>query len=441
MATIKPFRGTRYNSKVIDDLSKVVSQPYDRVRYGLQEQYYALSDYNIARIIKGKTFESDNEADNVYTRANQLYEKWQQESVLIQEDRPAIYIFHQEFQLPDGKSVTRKAFIVALELAEFDEGIVLPHESTHTGPKVDRLNLTRATQTYFGNIFMLYPDQENRIDSLLDSITVKAPDIDVKEFHESDVRQKLWVVKDTNVIKAVLEEMAPKKNLIIADGHHRYETALIYGDEQRKKYPDAPANAGFNYLLVTMVSMSNPGLIVLPTHRLIFGYDRFSSSELLEKASFYFSIKQMDSVENLQAKLENALGETGKFGLVTTTGFYFLELSDNTIMDQLAPDRIKAWRELDASILHELVLEHIMGLDKSSIERKENIDYLREPDLGLERVASGEAQFLFLLNPTRMEQVIACTEAKEKMPQKSTDFYPKVIAGLAMLNVAPEERL
>lgn len=441
MATIRPFRGIRYNADRISDLSTVISQPYDRVRYGLQEEYYALSPYNVARIIKGKEHAEDSAENNVYTRARDFLTQWQQEGVLQHEDAPALYVLHQQFSLPDGSMVTRKAFICAFELATFDEGIVLPHERTLSGPKVDRLNLSRATQTYFGNIFMLYPDSENRVDAILAKAIDREPDVDVRELHEKDVRQMFWVVTDPDVIATVVAEMGPKRNLIIADGHHRYETALNYRDEQRAKYPDAPANAGFNYRMVTMVSMSDPGLTILPTHRLIFGYDRLDGKALLEKAGAYFDIQEVADRPTLEAKMAQAGVLIGRIGVVTADGFYLMALKDDAIMAELAPDRAASWRELDVSILHELVLEYIMGLSKESIERKENINYLREPDMGYDHVASGEAQFLFILNPTKMEQVTACTEADEKMPQKSTDFYPKVITGLAMLPVGPEERL
>jgi uncharacterized protein (DUF1015 family) len=441
MAIIKPFRGIRYSPTRITDLSTVVTQPYDRIRYGLQEAYYDLSEYSMARIIQGKKLPDDGEAENVYTRARDYLHRWLAEGVLVREEKPALYAYHQEFTLPDGEMVRRKALICAFELARFDEGIVLPHERTLSGPKVDRLNLTRATETYFGNIFMLYPDPENRVDALLAAALQRKPDVDVRELYEKDVRQMLWVVTDPEVIAAVVAEMAAKRNLIIADGHHRYETALNYRQEQREKHPAAPADAGFNYLMVALVSMSNPGLTILPTHRLIFDYHRLTAAELLEELQDYFTVEPVADRPALEARMAAALGEIGRMGLVTAEGMFFLALRDPAVMAQLAPDRTAAWQELDVSILHELVLELIMGLTKESIERKENLDYLREPDMGYDQVAGGEAQFLFVLNPTRMEQVIACTEADEKMPQKSTDFYPKVISGLTMLPVGPQERL
>jgi uncharacterized protein (DUF1015 family) len=441
MANIKPFRGIRYDPARIKDMSTVVSQPYDRVRHGLQDRYYALSDHNVSRIIKGKEFAGDGENNNVYTRAKGYLTKWLQAGILIREEQPAIYVYHQQFTLPNGKQVIRKALVSALELTTFDEGVVLPHERTHSGPKVDRLNLVRATETYFGNILMLYPDPENRIDALLAPAIEREPDVDLYELHEKDVRQMVWVMTDPEVIDELVTEMGPRRNLIIADGHHRYETALNYRDEQRARLPDAPANAGFNYRLVTLVSMSDPGLTILPTHRLIFGYDKLSSQDLLEKAGAFFSIEQVANRPALEARMSEALGDTGRIGLATAGGTYLLTLDDVSAMDTVAPGRTDAWKSLDVSILHELLLERVLGLTKGSIERLEHISYLRQPDRAYEQVASGEAQFLFLLSPTRMEQVEACTAAGEKMPQKSTDFYPKVITGLTMLPVGPEERL
>ncbi len=441
MANIKPFRGIRYNQNQIDKIDNVISQPYDRVRYGLQDKYYDLSDYNVTRIIKGKEFDDDNESNNVYTRAKAFLKEWLKEGVLVREEEPALYIYHQEFPLPNGEVITRKALINAFELAEFDEGIVLPHERTHAGPKVDRLNLTRATETYFGNIFMLYPDPENKVDAILSKAINRKPDIEARELHEKDVLHKVWVVTNQDVIQAVTEEMAPKRNLIIADGHHRYETALNYRAEQREEYPDAPENAGFNYRMVAMVSMSNPGLTILPTHRLIFDYEQKSSAEVIERLEEYFGVEKVADRAVLEAKMDQAEGQVGAMGIVTHEGVYFLKLEDDAIMDALAPDRVDAWRELDVSILHNLVLEHVMEIDPEKIDNKENIEYLREPDMGYDRVSEEETAYLFILNPTRIEQVKACTKVGEKMPQKSTDFYPKVITGLAMLPVGPDERL
>lgn len=440
MATIKPFQGLRYNPEQITDLSSVVSQPYDRVRYGLQEKYYAQSEHTIVKIIKGKAFDGDNDTDNVYTRARSTMDAWLTDGSMLREDVPALYVLHQVFTLPNGETYIRKGFTAAFEIVTFDEGIVLPHERTLSGPKVDRLNLCRATETYFGHIFMLYPDRENRVNAILDAaIAGKEPYI-VRELFESDVEQRFWIITDAEIIARVQQEMAPKKNLIIADGHHRYETAINFRDEMRSLHPDAPAEAGFNYRMVTLVGMSDPGLIILPTHRLMHSYKTVDSKVILEKARQYFEVELMADRAEFEAGL--AAATTGQPRIGFYDGSYaLLTFTEVAKMAAVVPERDEVWQLLDVSVLHELLIERVMGLSKKSIEAKENIDYLREVEMGYKRVDEGSADFMFVLNPTRMDQVSGCTAVDEKMPQKSTDFFPKIISGLVAMPVGPQERI
>ncbi|MEA3340703.1 MAG: DUF1015 domain-containing protein, partial [Chloroflexota bacterium] len=424
MATIRPFEGVRYNPKKIDDLSTVISQPYDRVRHGLQDKYYGLNPHNIVRIIKGKEESGDNEENNTYTRARDYYQSWLREGVLMREQAPALYVLHQTTTLADGSAKTRKGLIAALELSRFDEGVVLPHERTHSGPKVDRLNLMRATETNFGHIFMLYP--EGRINALLDAAIEGQPGFELRELFEHDVAQQFWAVTDPDVIQAVVEEMSPRRNLIIADGHHRYETAINYRDEMRASHPNAPANAGFNYRMVTLVSMEDPGLVILPTHRLIHSYDQMNGQEALEKAKEYFEVSAVADRAALEAALAEADASHPRFGLYDGA-YAALTLRDPAALAKLLPNRSSDWRLLDVSVLHELFIERVLGMDKATVEAKTNIEYLRDPQMGYDAVDEGEANFLLVMNPTRMEQVQVCTGAGEKMPQKSTDFFPKVI--------------
>ncbi len=440
MARIAAFPGIRYNSHKVGELSKVVSQPYDRVRYGLQEQYYELHPYNIVRITKGREFEDDTPENNVYTRARDYYRTWLDAGYLLRDPVPTFYAYHQTFTLHDGTELTRKAFVAALELVEFAEGIVLPHERTLAGPKVDRLNLLRATETNFGQIFMLYPDKENRINALFDAaISGCEPDVDVRELFEKDVRQQLWVVSDPEVITQVVGEMAPKRGLIIADGHHRYETALNFRDEMRQKYPNASANAGFNYRMVTLVSMDDPGLTILPTHRLMHSFTAKTTQQMLVDAAEYFVVTPMSDRPALEAALADAMPDDRRIGFYDGN-YYLLRLKDPGLMTQVVPDRAVEWCMLDVSILHELLIERVMGISKERVEAKENIDYHRDLDQALSSVDQGEAQCVFIMNATRMAEVKACSDKGEKMPQKSTDFYPKVITGLVAMAVGAGER-
>jgi len=438
MATIRPFRGIQYNPEKIDDLSTVISQPYDRVRHGLQDKYHDLSPYNIVRIIKGKEQAGDGEGNNVYTRARDTYQSWLQEGILMREKVPALYVLHQTFTLPDGSTRTRQGLIAAFELSRFEEGIVLPHERTLSGPKVDRLNLMRATAANFGHIFMLYPG--DRINQLLGAAVEGQPGLRLHELFEHDVTQRFWAMTDPEVIAAVVEEMAPRRNLIIADGHHRYETALNYRDEMRAAHPDAPPNAGFNYRMVTLVSMEDPGLVILPTHRLIHSYGRMDGAAALERAKEYFDVAPAADRAALEAMLAEAQPAHPRLGFYDGA-YAALTLRDPAVLERLLPDRAPDWRLLDVSVLHELFIERVLVIDKAAVERKENIEYLRDPQMGYDAVDKGEAEFLLVMNPTRMEQVRACTAAGEKMPQKSTDFYPKVISGLVMRPIGPKEQL
>jgi len=438
MAHIRPFRGVRYNPAVVPDLSAVVSQPYDRIEHGLQGKYYALHPYNVVRLVKGIEKPDDTERDNVYTRARDYFRLWQIEQVLFREEVPALYVLQQTFRLPDGSTRTRQGLMAALELTRFDEGVVLPHERTLSGPKVDRLNLMRATAVHFEHVFMLYPG--NDINPILAPALEREPPFALREMFEHDVEQRFWVVTDPQVIAAVVEAMVPKRNLIIADGHHRYETTLNYRDEMRARYPDAPPNAAFNFRLVTLVSMEDPGLVILPTHRLIHSYGRMTGAEALERARTYFDVAPAASRQAMEAVLAQADPLHPRYGFYDGR-YAVLRLRDPQVLAEILPDHSADWRLLDVTVIHELFIERVLGIDKGAVERKENLDYLRDAQMGYDAVDQGRADFLLLLNPTRMEQVRACTAAGEKMPQKSTDFYPKVVTGLVFLPVGEQERL
>jgi uncharacterized protein (DUF1015 family) len=439
MVTIKPFKGVRYAPEKTPDLSVVVSQPHDRIRPELQEKYYNLSPYNIARIIKGKEQPGDGKTNNIYTRARDAYHNWLREGIFIREQVPALYVTQQTFTLPDGRVRTRQGVSVALELTRYDEGIILPHERTLSASMADRLNLLHTTEANFSGIFMLYPG--GGINELLRPVLEQKQPFELRELFEHEVLQQFWIVTDPTVLAAVVEEMAAKRNLIIADGHHRYETALSYRDEMRTKYPDALSSAGFNYRLVTLVSMDDPSLVILPTHRLIHSYNRMSGTEVLTRAKEYFEVTPVADQTAMEAAL-NAAREAAKPCL----GFHdgtsaILTLRDPAEMERLLPDRIPEWRMLDVSVVHELFIERVLGIDKEAVRGEKNIEFVRNVQRGYEAVSQGKANFLLAMNPTRIEQVRVCTAAGERMPQKSTDFYPKMISGLVVLPIGVEERL
>ncbi len=444
MATIRPFRGVRFDPARVGDPSLVVSQPYDRIGPQLQVRYRELSPYNMVRLIRGEEHPGDSATDNVYTRARDTYCAWRREGVLRQDTPPALYVLHQTFTLPDGSTRTRRGLVAALELTRFDEGVVLPHERTLAGPKADRLALMRAIPVNFGHIFMLASGSD--FHALLDEVTAQPPAVEVRELHEHDVLQKLWVVQQPALIAALQAELAPRRGLIIADGHHRYETALTFRDEMRAAHPEAGPNAAFNWVMVTLVSLEDSGLVILPTHRLVHDYSAprclsaLSPAAALERAREYFDVRRVADRAALERELAAAEADHPRFGFYDG-GYAVLALRDPGVLATLLGERAPAWRLLDVTVLHELFIERVLGIDKDAVERHEHIEYLRDPQPGYEAVDRGEAQFLLLLNPTRREQVQACVTANERMPQKSTDFYPKVLSGLVMMPVGAEEKV
>jgi uncharacterized protein (DUF1015 family) len=258
---------------------------------------------------------------------------------------------------------------------------------------------------------------------------------------EHEVLQEFWAITDPNVVAAVMEEMAPRRHLIIADGHHRYETALKHRDEMRARYPEASANAGFNYRMVTLVSMQDPGLVILPTHRLIESYGGMSTKEILNRAKEYFDVTPMADRAALEQAITTARNShRPRFGFHNGTSAV-LALRDASAMERLLPERTPDWRTLDVAVLHELFIERVLGINKEHVKRKEGIEFLRDPQMGYEAIEQGRAACLLLMNPTRIDQVQACSAAGERMPQKSTDFYPKMISGLVALPVGTEEQL
>jgi uncharacterized protein (DUF1015 family) len=439
MARIRPFRGVRYDAAKVADLSSVVSQPHDRVRHGLQDKYYDLSPYNMARLIKGKTHPDDDALSNPVTRAHDSYQTWLEEGVLKRDDAPCLYVHRQTFTMPDGSTRSRQGLIAALELTEFDKGVVLPHERTLRKSMEGQFSLLQATDVNFGCVFVLYPGGD--LSDLLAPATAAPPTAEVRELFENEVLQQLWVVDDPDVISAVVEEMAPRRGLVIADGHHRYETALHYRDEMRSRYPDAPAEAAFNYRLASLVGMDDPGLVILPTHRLVRCGDYSCGIGLLERAAEYFEVAPVASPAALQAAL-------AEVSAVPAPAFGFhdgrtalLALRDENVMARIAPDHTPTWRSLNVSVLHELFIERVVGLGKEEVAADGHIEFLRDAQMGFDSVASGDADFVAVMNPTRIEQVRDCSAAGERMPQKSTDFYPKVISGLVMLPIGPGEQV
>ena len=432
MAEIFPFRALRYSPARVE-LARVVTQPYDKITPAMQESYYSASPYNLVRIILGKSDPGDGDGNNVYTRAADYLNSWRSQGILAQDSTPSIYVYSQRFTVPGtNQQAERRGFIAAGRLYDYSEGVVFRHEQTLAKPKSDRLNLLRATRAHFGQIFMLYSDAAQHIDSLL--MPQSSPAFCVRD--EYDVQHQLWPVADSAII-AKLQQLMRDKKLIIADGHHRYETALNYRNERRSGQTKEGSLAPYDSVMMTFINMDAPGLAILPTHRVISGLSSPKAAKLLSGAAPFFAISEL-KLQNLDQALQQ-LREAGRTGtaflLATRSSLHLLTARSEKIADalnHLSPRQ----RQLDVTILHKLLLEKILGLSEESIRNQENISYYRDATEAISRVSpsSGQptADFAFLLNPVRIEQMRDVALAGEVMPQKSTDFYPKLLSGLTI---------
>ncbi len=441
MADIHPFRAFRYDPRQASP-ARVVTQPYDKITPELQDRYYAASPHNLVRIILGRREENDNDnaVNNVYSRAAGYFRDWRREGILRQDSDPSVYIYSQRFTLPASSpsstnQLERRGFIGLGRIEDYSAGVVFRHEQTLAKPKADRLDLLRATRAHFGQIFMLYEDS-GQIESLL--ATDADPDISVTD--EYGVVHSVWRVSDPGAVSAIRDAMSDKK-LIIADGHHRYETALTYRNERRAA--EASASAGdsgaspYEFVMMTFVNMNSPGLLILPTHRVVHGLASFSEEKFHSSARVFFDIDEVDA--SLDAPRATAIlresGRTGTSILAVTANRAFLLHHPNPNTPEVFAGFSVRQQALDVVQLHKCLLERVLNLSEESIRNQENISYVRDASEALSRVrgaAGTGADIAFLMNPCRMVQVRDIAFAGEVMPQKSTDFYPKLLSGLTI---------
>ena len=423
MAKVYPFRGLRYAPEI--PVEKVVTQPYDKISKEMQERYYAIHPQNIIRIILGKAEAGDSSESNVYTRAARFLQEWRSSGVLQPLPAPTFVVYFQRFTIPGtSEARVRKGFIGLGRLEDYANKVIFPHERTLSGPKQDRLQLLRHTRTQFEQIFMLYEDPTQRIDKALDEVAGGKPEIEVTD--EYGVVHTLWIVNSPSMVDRIQQDMADK-NLIIADGHHRYETALAYRDEMRAAQKDAGPDASFERMPMTFFNMHSPGLTILPTHRVVANVKDFSSDDFLRRAGQFFDLS---SAPIEAAPFRSALTQSGKEHLtigVTTEG------GKRNVLLRLKPSSEN--RPLDVIALHQLLIERCLGISQEAVTKESNISYVREFDAALKAVREGGAQIAFLLNPTQMDQMRDIAYAGQVMPQKSTDFYPKVLSGLMMYSL------
>jgi len=418
MAKIEPFAGVHYNLEVVEDISKVVCPPYDIIDAGGQEQFYQRHAYNIIRLILGKDFSADNDKENKYTRAGAYLEEWLRRGVLMQDNERSLYFYEQVFTL-QGEKKTRLGVIALMRLD--DEGqdrSVYPHEHTHTAPKEDRLKLLKSVEANLSPIFTVFSDPGAALNDLFKKhVASRKPLFDVIDDEHN--RHRLWQVGD-EVLIAQFKGLMSDKQLFIADGHHRHEVARMFREFKRKTSP-AGFKDSYNYIMTYLTPLEDEGLCILPTHRLI-----KNAVFSIEDLSSCFDVKEVPGAKELSAAMKERQEDVGVFGLYKDHHFYLLKLSEKRACNKMIQEGPKDYKNLDVVILHKVAFDHLC---KIALE-----DIAYEIDLGraVTEVDSGAYGAVFVLNPTKMEQIRSIALGGHVMPQKSTYFYPKLLSGLVI---------
>ena len=442
MARLYPFRALRYDPARVN-MTDVVTQPYDKISPAMQERYYSLSPYNLIRVILGKKFSEDTEAGpNVYTRAAATLTEWRKEGILKTEAAPALYGYAQTYKVPGTDEVReRRGFIALGQLSDYADHIVYRHEQTFPKHKSDRLALFKATRAYCEQIYMLYSDPTFTADKIIFD-SGAAPELEITD--EYGVLHRVWKLTNPALIRKVLTAMDDKW-LLIADGHHRYETSTAYMFERAAELgldPKAPPKTTAEGLptpafpeqamMMTFVNMDAPGITILPTHRVAFGLPNFSGSNFAASAEAYFTVEKIAGSTDAASLLRRLDATPGVAFLAATADGVFLLTPKPDAIAPLLAGLSPRQAALDVTQLHKVILEKLLGLNEETVRAGGNIRYLREADEALAQVADGSANVAFLIKPVTLEQMKDISLNLEVMPQKSTDFYPKLLSGLAM---------
>lgn len=446
MAQVHPFRAFRYNPELAP-FQRVLTQPYDKISPAMQERYYQADPHNLIAIEKGRVHPGDTPEANVYTRASAALGAWISGRAVVQDPEPAFYGYTQEFTVPGtGERRTRRGFIGAGKLEDYSTHVIFRHEHTLSGPKADRLELLRHTRTHTGQLFMLYTDPARQVDGILAEAEAAAPPVTELE-DEYGVIHRLWIVARPEPVAAIEKAMGPQK-LVIADGHHRYETALTYRNERRAKAGATDPRASYESAMMTFVNTASEGLTILPTHRVASNVHDFSwpgVRRYLEPwfATEVFSFTGPGASADVFPGFLARLGETRSrraIGVYPAAppgnrAFYLLLLRPGANLAQLLPGVSDRQRGLDVVLLHDGILEPALGITPQALVAEANLTYEREARAALTAVDTEKAQAAFLLNAADVQKVMEVATAGEVMPQKSTDFYPKLLSGITMYRV------
>jgi uncharacterized protein (DUF1015 family) len=446
MAQVYPFRAFRYNPEIAP-FERVLTQPYDKISPAQQEKYYAADPHNLIAVEKGRASPNDTPQDNVYTRAAAALKDWISKSAVKQDAEPAFYAYTQEFTIPGtSERRTRRGFIGAGKLEDYSAGVIFRHEHTLSGPKADRLELLRHTKTHTGQLFLLYSDSQLKVDAILNEVqSSQAPVTELID--EYGVTHRLWMISDTGRIASIQKAMAQQK-LVIADGHHRYETSLNYRNEARTRAGKLIPGAPYESSMMTFINTHSEGLTILPTHRVVANLRDFSWSAVRRYIEPWFATEVFAFADearrpDAQARFLKHLAEAKEHRAIgvypkadpASRAFYVLTLRPQADIAQILPGLSPLQRQLDVVLLHQGILEPVLGITPHAVASESNLTYEREAAAAIGAVDRGAAQIAFLLNPVDVELVMKVATAGEVMPQKSTDFYPKLLSGITMYRV------
>lgn len=421
MAEIRTFKGVFYNKGIVGDFSNVVAPPYDVISEQDQKNLLEKSKYNIVRLILPQ-----GSINNKYIQAGSLYNQWLKDCILVRDIEPSLYIYEQEYNVK-GRPRKRIGFIALAKIEDFSTGKIKAHERTLKGPKADRLRLLKACKTNFSQIFSLFSDPEQKVDEILRKHTKEKPRINIKV---DGVIHRLWSLNDSEAIETITGLMQDKP-LFIADGHHRYETAINYRDEMRLFTGDNSGEAPFDYTMMMFVNMDGKGLTVLPTHRVLKNLPKINHDKFRENLKHIFEIKEFSSIDKTMAELAKN-SDSHAIGMYLGNRTYsLLKVKDeNEVIKLLDGNQSRSWKLLDVTILHQVIINRVLGFGRTNIES--SIKFTTNGKEAVQLVTSGEYQMAFFLNPTKISSVRDIANLGEVMPQKSTYFYPKLLSGLVL---------
>ena len=438
MAKVLPFRGVLYNPDVVGDLGDVVAPPYDVISESERRAFEERHSHNIVRLILSQGRPEDNESNNKYTRAAACFRKWQDEGALVRDQTPAMYLTVMDY-MNGGVRRRRLGLIVRIELEDFGQGNIIPHEKTFSATKADRFKLMEACRTNFSPIFSVFSDQRGMVfESVRSWIDTAEPDFDFMDTQAC--RHRLWRITAREVHEEIARKLADKP-LYIADGHHRYETALNYRDAMASRTGGSSGRSGADYVMMYLSSMQDPGLIIRPVHRMLSWIPAHALDDFVKEAKTYFHVEMFkasgeddsDTGETLWAKV-SAGAERRAIGVVIRGhgGVYVLTVRQG-VMERLFSGEIPApLRRLDVTIVTKLVFQKILGLTDDELDDENRILYTSRIEKALEAVGAGQRQVALIINPTRLSDVEAVSNARLIMPRKSTYFFPKVLSGLVI---------